>query len=115
MGPRKRYNKKFADILEFCKSAFLDLPILLCGGLQVSVQEHVTEQSFDAWVFLSHQIGAALGSWIGGVSYDLTGSYTLAFTSAALLAFLASALVLAIQEEPRTRTPAVTPVSTVTY
>jgi MFS family permease len=65
------------------------------------------------WVFVSHQIGAALGSWIGGVSYDLTGSYSLAFTSAALLAFLAAGLVLAIQDEPRTHTPAVTPVPAV--
>jgi MFS family permease len=62
------------------------------------------------WIFVSHQIGAALGSWIGGVSYDLTGSYTLAFLSAALLAFVAAGLVLGIQDEPRTRTPAITPV-----
>lgn len=28
-------------------------------------------------VFLSHQIGAFLGVWLGGALYDLTGTYTL--------------------------------------
>ncbi|HLC43316.1 MAG TPA: MFS transporter [Methylomirabilota bacterium] len=67
------------------------------------------------WIFVSHQIGAALGSWIGGVSYDLTGGYTLAFLSAALLAFLASGLVLGIQDEPRKSRPAVTAEPAVSY
>jgi len=31
--------------------------------------------------FLSHQVGAFLGSWLGGLSFDLTGSYTVAWLS----------------------------------
>ena len=31
------------------------------------------------WVFLSHQIGAALASYLGGVSRDTFGDYTAAF------------------------------------
>lgn len=58
------------------------------------------------WIFLSHQVGAAIGSWVGGMSYDLTGSYTIAFVSAAVLAFLASGLTLAIRDEPRKAMPA---------
>ena len=57
-------------------------------------------------IFLSHQVGAALGSWVGRASYDLTGSYTVAFVSAAILAFLASGMTLAIRDEPRKATPA---------
>jgi len=63
------------------------------------------------WIFLSHQIGAALGSYLGGLLFDLTGGYTLAFLSAAILAFIATGLVLAIEERPRAATPAPVPAS----
>lgn len=54
----------------------------------------------SGWIFLSHQLGAAVGSIVGGVLYDRFGNYTLAFHSAAALAFLATAMVLAIRERP---------------
>jgi MFS family permease len=63
------------------------------------------------WIFLSHQVGAALGSYLGGLFFDLTGGYTLAFLSAAILAFIATGLVLAIVERPRAATPATVPAS----
>ncbi|MGH2347976.1 MAG: MFS transporter, partial [bacterium] len=54
----------------------------------------------SGWIFLSHQLGAAVGSVVGGFLYDRFGNYTLAFHSAAALAFLATAMVLAIRERP---------------
>jgi MFS family permease len=54
----------------------------------------------SGWIFLSHQIGAAVGSITGGYLYDRTGTYTLAFYSAAVLAFLATAMVAFIRERP---------------
>ncbi len=54
----------------------------------------------SGWIFLSHQIGAAVGSITGGFLYDRFGNYTVAFHSAAVLAFLATAMVLAIRERP---------------
>jgi hypothetical protein len=42
-----------------------------------------------------------MGGWI----HDVTGSYSWAFISGALLAFVAAGLTLAIREEPATRTP----------
>lgn len=48
-------------------------------------------------ISLSHQIGAGLGSWFGGFVYDRTGSYQLAFLSAALLAFTAAAMALSVK------------------
>ncbi len=63
------------------------------------------------WIFLSHQVGAALGSYLGGLLFDLTGGYTLAFLSAAILAFIATGLVLAIEERPRAATPVPVPAS----
>jgi MFS family permease len=52
------------------------------------------------WIFFSHQIGAAVGSTVGGYLYDRFGNYTLAFQSAAVLAFAATIMVLAIRERP---------------
>lgn len=53
----------------------------------------------SGWIFLSHQVGAAVGSFFGGYAYDHFHNYTLAFHSAATLAFLAVGLVLLIPEK----------------
>jgi len=53
------------------------------------------------WVFVSHQVGAALGSWVGGVVYQTFRSYTYAYQSAALLALLAAVMTVMIRDEPR--------------
>jgi len=55
------------------------------------------------WIFFSHQVGAAVGSTVGGYLYDRFGTYTLAFQSAAVLAFAATIMVLAIRERPDAR------------
>lgn len=51
------------------------------------------------WIFFAHQIGSAVGSLLSGVFYERFGDYTLAFHSAAALAFVATALVLAIPDK----------------
>jgi predicted MFS family arabinose efflux permease len=50
-------------------------------------------------VFLSHQVGAFLGGWLGGSIYDLNGSYDLAWFIAIGLALFAAAVNLPIKEE----------------
>ena len=50
-------------------------------------------------VFLSHQVGAFLGGWLGGSIYDLNGSYDLAWFIAIGLALFAAAVSLPIKEE----------------
>ena len=65
--------------------------------------------SLSGWIFFSHQVGAALGAAVGGWVFQATGSYSWAFISAALLAFLAVPMALAINEAPVTRTPRSTP------
>lgn len=52
------------------------------------------------FVFLSHQIGAFLGGWIGGFVYDRLGSYDAAWTLAIGLSLLAAVLNFPIKEEP---------------
>jgi len=54
----------------------------------------------SGWIFLSHQVGAALGAALGGWIFDWTGSYGWAFVSAAILAVIAAGLSLLIKEEP---------------
>jgi MFS family permease len=51
-------------------------------------------------VALSHQIGAALGTYAGGVLHDLTGSYAIFFAAAAILAAAAAAIAWTLSEIP---------------
>jgi len=73
--------------------------------------------TLSGWIFFSHQVGSAIGAWAGGAIFDATGSYSWAFLSAAVLAFIASGLSLLIKEvpigaQPRRRpTPAGAPVA----
>ena len=65
--------------------------------------------TLSGWIFFAHQCGAALGAAVGGWVFQATGSYSWAFISAALLAFLAVPLALAIKEAPVRRTPSPAP------
>jgi MFS family permease len=72
--------------------------------------------ALSGWIFFSHQVGSAIGAWAGGAIFDATGSYSWAFLSAAVMAFVAAGLSLLIKEVPvgakptRRPTPTGTPV-----
>ena len=51
-------------------------------------------------MFFSHQVGAALASYLGGVARDSLGDYKLAFLAAGILAILAALLASQIKREP---------------
>jgi MFS family permease len=55
-------------------------------------------------VFLSHQVGAFIGVWLGGVVYDATGTYDLMWWFSIALGLAAAIVHLPIQER---RVPAV--------
>jgi MFS family permease len=65
--------------------------------------------ALSGWIFFSHQVGAALGAAIGGWIFQSTGSYAWAFVSAAVMAFLAVPMALAIKERPLDQRPTATP------
>ncbi len=79
------------------------------SGLTADLFGKLSVGTLFGWIFLSHQVGAAIGSWIGGALYDRTGNYVGAFLSAAALAFVAAAMSYAIRETPRQPVPVPAP------
>jgi len=59
-------------------------------------------------VFASHQVGGALGAYLGGYLHDRTGSYDIVWTIAIALAVVAALLAMPIRDQPIPR-PATTP------
>jgi MFS family permease len=53
-----------------------------------------------AIAFMSHQLGSFLGVWLGGLSYDLTGSYDPVWTFAIVAGFMATLIHLPIPDRP---------------
>jgi MFS family permease len=53
--------------------------------------------------FMSHQFGSFLGVLLGGLSFDLTGSYDPIWTFAIIAGFLATLIHLPIEDRPLTR------------
>jgi len=53
-------------------------------------------------VMFSHQIGSFFGAWLGGLSYDLPGSYDAVWLMAVVLALMAAALHWPIGDRPVT-------------
>jgi MFS family permease len=57
-------------------------------------------------VFLSHQVGAFIGVWLGGAVYDATGAYDIMWWLSILLGMAAAIVHLPINERPRVATSA---------
>ena len=52
--------------------------------------QHLSVGSVIGWLFLGHQLGAALGSFIPGVLFEITGGYTISFVASIVLLIVAS-------------------------
>jgi predicted MFS family arabinose efflux permease len=57
-------------------------------------------------VMLSHQIGAFAGAWIGGVVFDMTGSFDLVWILSIALGVAAAVVNMPIEDSPLRRTAA---------
>jgi len=62
----------------------------------------------SGFVFLSHQVGAFLGAWLGGKLYDATGSYATMWWLSVALGVLAALINLPVRETAIVR-PATAP------
>ena len=58
-------------------------------------------------VFLSHQVGAFAGAWLGGAVYEATGTYDLMWWLSVALGFAAAVVHLPIRERPAPRLAAI--------
>ncbi|QWZ08396.1 MFS transporter [Nocardioides panacis] len=100
------------------------LPVLLAGSVHPSIVAFVVIYGLDwvatvpptvalcrqafgrsgtvvfGWVFASHQIGAAIASVAAGFARDRTGTYTVAWFSAALLCVVAAVISLRVRRSP---------------
>jgi len=56
-------------------------------------------------VFFGHQVGSFMGVWLGGLLFDLTGSYDIVWYIAIALGLLAAAVNWPIREHPIQRGP----------
>ena len=52
-------------------------------------------------MFVSHQVGAFLGAWLGGLTYDLSGGYGLAWLSLIAVGGLAAMIQYFMDDAPR--------------
>lgn len=51
-------------------------------------------------VFLSHQVGSFLGAWLGGLVFDLTGSYSILWGATIVAGVAAAVLHFPISNRP---------------
>jgi sugar phosphate permease len=57
------------------------------------------------WIFMSHQIGAAIMSSAAGALRDYIGDYNFAFLSGGVIAMIAAGLALQIKPQPAEAPP----------
>ena len=84
--------------------------LAMTSALTADIFGRLSVGSIFGSIFVVHQGGAALGSWLGGLLFELTGGYGAAFTIASVQLLVAAAVSLGIQERvrpvPRLRTVA---------
>ena len=52
-------------------------------------------------MFLSHQVGSFLGAWLGGLTFEMSGSYFIAWMSLIAVGALAAIVQLSMDDRPR--------------
>jgi MFS family permease len=84
--------------------------VALSSAITADIFGRFSVGSIFGTVFIIHQTGSALGSWLGGFLFELTGGYGTAFLTAGALLATAAAVSLTIDVRPRTL-PALAPVA----
>jgi MFS family permease len=84
--------------------------IAMSSALTADIFGRFSMGSVFGTMFLSHQTGAALGSWLAGFMFESTGGYGAAFALAIGMLVCASLVSLRLDDRPRT-VPALSPVA----
>ncbi|MEM9229877.1 MAG: MFS transporter [Pseudomonadota bacterium] len=72
----------------------------LTNGTVASIWGVKHMSMLGGFVFLAHQLGSFLGGWMGGLIYDATGSYDIAWGIAIAVSLVAAVLNWPIRETP---------------
>lgn len=75
--------------------------VSMASALTADIFGRFSVGSILGTMFLVHQTGSALGTWLGGVVFEQTGGYGLSVALAATLLVAASLLSMTIRERPR--------------
>jgi predicted MFS family arabinose efflux permease len=84
--------------------------VAMTSALTADIFGRFSVGSVFGMIFLVHQAGAALGSWLGGALFELTGGYGFAFALACVNLVAAALLSLRIDER-RYLVPRLSPVA----
>ena len=84
--------------------------LAMASALSADIFGRFSVGSVFGTIFFVHQVGAALGAWLGGFFFETTGGYGAAFAMASTILVLACIVSLTIDERP-SRVPALTPVA----
>jgi MFS family permease len=71
--------------------------LAMVSALTADIFGRFSVGSIFGTMFLAHQVGAALGAWLGGALFDATGGYGAAFATAGGLLLFAAGLSLAVR------------------
>jgi MFS family permease len=84
--------------------------LAMASALTADIFGRFSVGSVFGTIFVVHQGGAALGSWLGGLLFELTGGYAAAFAIACVQLLLAAVVSLTIDERARSA-PGLRPVA----
>jgi MFS family permease len=73
----------------------------MTSALTADIWGRFSVSSVFGWIFLVHQTGGALGSWLAGALFETTGGYGAAYVAACIL--LAAASFVALRIDPGAR------------
>jgi MFS family permease len=84
--------------------------LAMTSALSADIFGRFSVGSVFGTIFFVHQVGAALGSWLGGFMFETFGGYGPAFAVASTFLLFACLVSLTIDERPR-RLPRLAPVA----
>jgi MFS family permease len=84
--------------------------VAMASALTAEIYGRLSVGSVFGTMFLVHQVGGGIGSWLSGALYEMTGGYGAAFVVNSALLLLAALLSITINERSRV-TPQLVPVA----